>query len=159
MCLYTFSIHILSAAVIFEYITIYLILHIIDVIIDVMYIDCVWNANLHNSRDVNSLYISRQCVNITNLRKYHEARHTMTKFTSTNTRDKLREISDTQINYDKIRIHSERINPHSIHALLRSRKRKKNLQCYWKHLFNQTNELLYFDYKSFSETLLYIPWH
>lgn len=57
---------ILSAAEIFEYITVYLTLHIIDVI-NIMYIDCVWNANLHNSSNVNSLYISRQCVNVTNL--------------------------------------------------------------------------------------------
>lgn len=62
----TFPMHILSAAVIFEYIMVYLILHIIDVI-NIMYIDCIWNANLHNSSDVNSLYISRQRVNITNL--------------------------------------------------------------------------------------------
>lgn len=67
-----------------------------------MYIDCVRNVNLHNSSDVNSLYISRQCVNITNLRKYRS--DTMTKFTSMNTRNKLRKISGTQINYAKIRI-------------------------------------------------------
>lgn len=50
----------------------------------------------------------------------------MTKFISMNTRNKLREISDTRINYTEIRIHPSKLIRNSIHALLRKKKRKNS---------------------------------
>lgn len=76
----------------------------------------------------------------------------MTKFTSMNTRNKLREISDTRINYAEIRIQLNKLI--QLDSCFAAKQKMKSLQS-MKHLFNQTNELLYFHYKSFPETLLY----